>query len=441
VPLGSGAVARRTAATSRYAARFRCIGAACEDNCCAHSWQVLLDRQDYGRLKAALAASPQGQATFERGCVRTPGAGARDRRYAALQRTPDGRCVFLALDGLCSVHTTHGTAALPGVCATYPRVLTEAGEHLSLTATLSCPEAARLCLLAEDAARLEAAQPEALAPYRVRHRLPVSSADPFVRHVQAIRAAFLELIAMRDYPLASRFYFTVQLARRLDAARAARGRGAQDAAVREAISACGTAKVLAALDRECRGAAVSGLLPVTLVRQILIAVLRGQRATRFGALVHAVCGPHLEADAGRAPRRGARRRGDEWQRAHDLRRRRWEGEFPDRSEQYATNYAADYWMRDPFPASPDLVGFVLDLLARVGVIRFLLFGHPSLQGSDEQGSSPALRRQALDHAAVEVVYTFSRTVEHSAELRGLLHALISQHRLRGRRSALELARF
>jgi len=444
VPLGSGPLARRTAATSRYAARFRCIGAACEDNCCAHSWQVLLDRQDYGRLKAALAGSPDGRATFDRGCVRTPGAAARDRRFAILQRTPDGRCVFLAPDGLCAIHTTHGTAALPGVCATYPRVLTEAGAHLSLTATLSCPEAARLCLLAEDAVRMDAADPGALAPLRVRHRLSTASQDPLVRHFSAIRAAFIDLIAMRDSPVASRFYAAAHLARRLDAARAARGRGEVDAAVREAIAACRAAKVLAGLDRECRGAAVSGALPVALVREILLAVIGQQRASRFGALVHAVCGLELEADAGPALRRRAGRRGardDEWRRAHDLGRRRWEGEFADRIAQYSTNYAVDYWMRDPFTASADLLSFVLDMLARVAVIRFLLFGHPALRGAGTQGSSSPLRQQALDRSVVEVVYTFSRAVEHSAELRALLHGLISRPRLRGRRSVLELARF
>jgi lysine-N-methylase len=443
VPLGPGTVARRTATTSRYAARFRCIGTACEDNCCAHSWQVLLDRQDYGRLKVALAGSPDGQATFARGCLRTPGATARDRRFATLQRTPDGRCVFLAPDGLCAVHTAHGAAALPGVCATYPRVLTEAGAHLSLTATLSCPEAARLCLLAEDAVRMDAADAEAIALLRVRHRVSTASHDPFVRHFPAIRTAFLDLIAMRDYPVASRLYATAHLARRLDAAPAARGRAAADSAVHEAIAACGDAQTLAGLDRECRSATVSGALPVALVRQILLAVLERQRATRFGSLVESVCGPELEADAGPAPRRRSGRRGarDEWVPAFELRRRQWEAEFGGRIAQYAANYAADYWMRDPFTASPDLLGFVLGMLARVAVIRFLLFGHPSLHDLGAPGSSSPLRQQALDRAAVEVVYTFARAVEHSAELRALLHECLSQPRLRGRRALLELARF
>lgn len=441
--LGPGAVAPRSAATSRYAARFRCIGAACEDNCCAHTWQVLLDKPDYGRLKAALAGSPEGRSAFERGCHRTPGAGAKDQRYATLQRTPDGRCAFLAPDGLCSVHAAHGAAALPGVCATFPRVLTEAGRHLSLTATLSCPEAARLCLLTEDAVQVDAVEPEAMAPFRVRHRLPVHGQGPFVRHFFAIRTAFLELLARRDYPVASRFYCAARLAGRLDAARAARGR-AQDAAVREALGASGAAKLLATLDRECRGAAVSGALPLALVRQILTAMLREQRATRFGDLVRAAAGPYLAAAAPPARRGGATGRGaadeEAWQ-GYDLSRRRWEGEFPARIQRYVTNYAADHWLRDPFTESADLLGFVLDVLARVAVIRFLLFSHPALRDPALQGASPPLRGQALDRAVVEVVHTFSRAVEHNPEQRALLHGVMSPRRLRGRRAVLELTRF
>jgi hypothetical protein len=81
------------------------------------------------------------------------------------------------------------------------------------------------------------------------------------------------------------------------------------------------------------------------------------------------------------------------------------------------------------------------MLARVAVIRFLLFGQPSLHDLGAPGSSSPLCQQALDRAAVEVVYTFARAVEHSAELQALLHECLSQPRLRGRRALLELARF
>jgi lysine-N-methylase len=405
---------------------------------------VLLDKQDYGRLKAALAGSSEDRAAFERGCVRTPGPGARVRRHATLQRAPDGRCTFLAPDGLCSVHATHGAAALPAVCATYPRVLTEVGGRLSLTATLSCPEAARLCLLAEDAMCVDDAEPAALAGFRVRHRLPAAGQDPFVRHFPAIRSAFLGLLTLRDYPVASRLFFVAHLARRLDAARTLPGRRAQDAGVGEALGARGTAQALAGLDRECRAAAVSGALPLALVRQILTAMLPQQRGTRFEALVRAAAGPELAAAAVPGRRRGARARGaadEEAWRAYDLRRHRWEREFPARIERYLTNYAADYWMRDPFTRSRTLLGFVLDMLARVAVIRFLLFLHPSLEDVAAAGAAPPRRGEALDRAVVEVVYTFSRTVEHDEEQRALLHGTISRHRLRSRRALLELARF
>jgi hypothetical protein len=173
-------------------------------------------------------------------------------------------------------------------------------------------------------------------------------------------------------------------------------------------------------------------------------VVRPQGATRFGTLARAVCWPRPEGTAGGAPHAAAlrpRAESEAWRRAHVLRRRRWEGEFPGRLDQYATSYAADWWMRDPFTESADLAGFVLDLLARVAVIRFLLLGHPSLEEAAAAGSSAPRRLEALDRAAVEVVYTFSRAVEHSAELRKRLHEVIARQRLRGRRLLLELARF
>lgn len=409
-----------SATTTRYAARFQCIGAACEDSCCAFAWRVVLDKPDYSRLKAALAGTPGERERFDRGCARSPGAGEAARPYATLQRAGDGRCVFLEPGGLCSVQATHGAAALPGVCATYPRVVTRVGDRLSLTTGLSCPEAARLCLLADDATDVEAADPAPPERLLVRHHLPERSGDPFVRNFLPIRGAFVALLLRREYPMASRLHAALHLARRLDDARRGSPAAAADARVLDAIAACTAEETVGRLHRECRAGTPALEETLALVEQILVTLRREQGATRLAALIP------TDFDG----------LSDRYERG----RRAWEGAFPDRIPRYATNGAANFWLRDPFTAAPDLVSHTLDLCARLAAIRFLLFTHPALRRLGAPAAGDPDHAAALDRAAVETVYTFSRAVEHGDGTRALLRGYVAEH-VRGRRRALELVRF
>jgi lysine-N-methylase len=410
-----------SATTTRFASRFRCIGGDCEDGCCSSSWRIVLDQADYARLKTALAGSETERQRFERGCARNPEGGLPGRHYATLRRTDAGRCVFLEPEGLCAVQTAHGAAALPKVCATYPRVLTRIGDHLSLTAVLSCPEAARLCLLAGDALAREETDPGPLAPLLVRHRLPDAPAAPFVRHYLAIRDAFIALLLDPVHPVASRLHAAVHLARRLDAARAVARAGAQDARVREALAECRDPAVRDRLHRERRAITAPGPLPFALVQQVLGVLSRHPVAPRLAALV-----------------RGA---GEEDQPAYRRARAAWEPAFAARVTRYTANYAANYWLREPFTAATGLVDHVLELLARVAAIRFLLFTHPALRGVERPDAADPGHGAALDGAAVDAVYAFSRAVDHGDGMREVLRGILAAARVRGRRRALELVGF
>jgi lysine-N-methylase len=416
----SGRTAHLTSATTtRYAARFRCIGTECEDSCCAFAWRVLLDRSDYARLKAALAGTPAERARFDRGCTRSPGA-ADGRPFAILQRTADGRCVFLEPDGLCSVQSAHGSEALPAVCAAYPRVATRCGDALALTTALSCPEAARLCLLADDALELEAADPGPLDHLLVRHHVPARSDDPFVRCFLEIRGAVLAILGRRDLPVPSRLFAVLHLAGRLDDARRS-ARGAAGAAhVREALAGSTSEAALDRLHRECRAGTPSLESPFALVEQVLVTLRREQGATRLAALIPADFDGLLDR--------------------YDRGRRAWETPFAGRIARYATNGAVNFWLRDPFPAAPGLVSHTLDLCARLAAIRFLLFTHPALGAIAAPDAGNAAHAAALDRAVVEVVYTFSRAVEHGDGTRERLCGYVTEH-VRGRRRELDLVRF
>ncbi len=437
------------AARTRFAGRFRCIGPECEDNCCSFNWRIALDRQDYSRLKAVLSGTPRERARFERGCARTSGAAGGDRIYATLQRTRQGSCVFLSAERRCSIQTAHGDAALPGVCATYPRIVTRIGGRASLTTTLSCPEAARLCLLAEDSMVLERTEPEPLDRLQQQRKVNPESRDPLVRNFLPVRAAFFELMLTRKYPVPSRLHFALNLAERLDAAkREASGRAA-DGRIHGILRDGLSASMLARLHRECRAVTTHGVAPIVLVQQILFALLRYQHASRLAALIDQVYAPYAghstggTRTAGRSKRRGpgSAARAPELYAAYERGRRAWEAAFPDRIRGYLGNYAANFWLQEPFTRSPDVVRHVLGLMGRVAAVRFLLFMHPALRGLGPPDAADPRHAAALDRAVVEVVYPVARAVEHGKGMDALLQAAAVEHGVRAGRRALELATF
>lgn len=130
----------------RFVERFRCIGASCEDTCCS-GWTVHVDKKTYKAYRKesvpALDRMMANMARIEDGGA--SGAYAEIRAVGDLQQCP-------ALnEGICSVQANLGESYLSDVCHAYPRTNLSMDGMAEQSITLSCPEAARLALLAEDA--------------------------------------------------------------------------------------------------------------------------------------------------------------------------------------------------------------------------------------------------------------------------------------------------
>lgn len=130
----------------RFAERFRCIGPRCEDTCCS-GWTVYVDKKTYKayRKEAVPALEPMvaNMARLE--------DSAGTEAYASIRTLGERRQCPALQDGMCSVQASLGESYLPNVCHTYPRTHRRLLGQVEQTITLSCPEAARLALLAEDA--------------------------------------------------------------------------------------------------------------------------------------------------------------------------------------------------------------------------------------------------------------------------------------------------
>ncbi|MFK3736293.1 flagellin lysine-N-methylase [Massilia sp. TN1-12] len=136
-----------TALVPRYTERFRCIGPACEDTCCA-GWYIRIDKKTY---KAYRQSDDAGMGDLLAQSVQREMQSSDANSYAHLIMRGEAQECNLMQDGLCSVHRTLGESYLPDTCFSYPRKTRMFAGQVEQGLTLSCPEAARQALLAEDA--------------------------------------------------------------------------------------------------------------------------------------------------------------------------------------------------------------------------------------------------------------------------------------------------
>jgi hypothetical protein len=132
---------------------FACLGAECPDTCC-QGWQMQVDAprlERYQKQHPELLEAVEG--------IGTPSP--------VMRKNSDGFCVKLE-GGLCGVQKQYGADALGDACYFYPRITRKLGEHVVVSAALSCPEIARLALTEQQPLTWRAFDAE---------RLPLSCVD------------------------------------------------------------------------------------------------------------------------------------------------------------------------------------------------------------------------------------------------------------------------
>jgi lysine-N-methylase len=192
---------------------FRCIGADCEDTCCA-GWQVHVDKLTYEKYQSC--SDPECGGSL-RTLVTINETSSNDDDYAKVVLS-GAECPFLS-EGLCSIQKRLGEAYLPNMCATYPRAMNLVGDVLQRSLDLSCPEAARVALL--NPTPMEFVEQD-YQPGSIRlanfPSLDISSlnnsASPY-GFFRDVRRLVLSLLQNRSYPIWKRLVMVGCLGERL----------------------------------------------------------------------------------------------------------------------------------------------------------------------------------------------------------------------------------
>lgn len=117
---------------------FKCIAGDCIDNCCHAEWEISIDKKTYKKYRK-LKGQWGNKINNNIGRIRS---NISDLRYGKFKLKDKG-CSLLDEKGLCTIHANLGMGYLCDICKIYPREITKLGEIYERNLNMSCPEVAR----------------------------------------------------------------------------------------------------------------------------------------------------------------------------------------------------------------------------------------------------------------------------------------------------------
>lgn len=117
---------------------FKCIAGDCIDNCCRAEWEISIDKKTYKKyrkLKGQWGNKINNNISRIRSNI-------SDLRYGKIKLKDKG-CSLLDEKGLCTIHANLGVGYLCNTCKVYPREIIKLGEIYEKKLFMSCPEVAR----------------------------------------------------------------------------------------------------------------------------------------------------------------------------------------------------------------------------------------------------------------------------------------------------------
>ncbi|MFJ8529623.1 flagellin lysine-N-methylase [Bacillus sp. NPDC094106] len=199
----------------QYMQQFSCIGSECEDSCCI-GWRVDVDEDTYKKYKKSrdLELKPlfKNKVTRQR-------SNSSSMFYAKIKMDDGRRCSFLSEENLCKVQFKLGAEYLSNTCTVYPRCINSINGVIEKSATMSCPEAARLALLNPNGIDFDEMEEPASTRGSIVKQLKTD--DPKIAnkpqaYFWELRIFSIQVIQDRSYTLAERliilgmFYQNVQ---------------------------------------------------------------------------------------------------------------------------------------------------------------------------------------------------------------------------------------
>lgn len=173
--------------TPDYYDKFKCIADKCPDTCCA-GWQIVIDDvslEKYKKIKGDYIWKVMSCVDWESGTFR---------------QDKEKRCAFLNEQNLCNLYTNAGEESLCKTCREYPRHTEEFEGVREITLSISCPVVAKMLM-----ERMEPVQFITVEKPEEEETEDFEDFDPFLFSIlEDARKEMLVILQNRDLPLKER---------------------------------------------------------------------------------------------------------------------------------------------------------------------------------------------------------------------------------------------
>lgn len=381
----------------RFLPRFACLADRCPDTCCK-TWHVEVDAEHFAKLEAALLADPAEAPRLARAFLPDPSG----KHHRLLVFNEQQRCHYLTPTETCELHARFGEPVLGDTCSMYPRFVQVLDGVPEASARLSCPEVARLVLLADDALEPIVVDRAAAGRGVIAARLrSTADGNGFLDVLRQSLASLLD----RDAPLVTRLYHVGYLATRFDGLES--GTTLNRASLLQERAALDAPDTQRELDAALAAAlATTESVAPAIVTLLLSSRLRCESTPSFDRLADRVLRHELQLAGLAAPTargEGYLQLGAERLAAHHAARRTaLAPALASTLDRALANFVRYNALYDTF-RFPTLLPWFLDLAVWIALMRYLILAALALG-------------DPLEQAIVDVTYTINRAFDHDREL-------------------------
>ena len=175
-----------------YYKEFECIADKCEDTCCA-GWQIVIDKETlkkYTKIKGDFKKRMFSSVNWFQGTFK------QDRNK---------RCAFLNEKNLCDLYLSQGEKGFCKTCREYPRHTEEFEGVREITLSISCPEVARILMNRMDVVRFLSEEKEGEEEFE--------DFDPFLYSIlEDARKEMITILQNRDLAVTERILLILGMA-------------------------------------------------------------------------------------------------------------------------------------------------------------------------------------------------------------------------------------
>ena len=175
-----------------YYKEFQCTADKCPDTCCA-GWQIVIDKQSLEHYKKI------------RGKFFLRVLSSIDWRKSVFRQDKEKRCAFLNEHNLCDLYRACGEKSLCRTCRQYPRHTEEFEGVREITLSISCPEVARILMSRKT--------PVAFVSYEKEGEEEYEDFDPFFFSIlEDARKAMIDILQNRSLSISTRVLLVLGMA-------------------------------------------------------------------------------------------------------------------------------------------------------------------------------------------------------------------------------------